>query len=313
MRRKGPSARAPERPSVFLGIDAGGSHTEAVVMDAAERVLARSRGATGAVGPGRIAAAARVISTVARSALKQAKAGATADAVVVGAAGAGRSEERAALEAKLRSARLTRRLRVTTDGEIALESVFPSSPGILLIAGTGSSAFGRGAPGTVRRVGGLGWQIGDEGSGYWLGRACLAAAGRAADDRGPPTLLRDMIPRAVGTADLHGLVRWAQGATRTQVGALAKVACDAAREGDPLARELIESTAHELAEHVVALLRRLTPHPPRAIALTGGLLAPESAVRARTIAALARVAPELAIVETPVDPALGAARLAARL
>jgi N-acetylglucosamine kinase-like BadF-type ATPase len=184
---------------------------------------------------------------------------------------------------------------------------------MVIISGTGSVAYARNRSGDVRRVGGLGAQLGDEGSGYALGRAALGAAGKAADGRGPATILLEKIHRATDTTDLDSLIRWTQSANREQVAALARAACDAAVEGDPIARELVEHSAHELAHHAVALWRRLSPETPKGVALAGGLLASDSPVRIRLVAALSRIAPELTITDSPIDPALGAASLATRL
>jgi hypothetical protein len=81
------------------------------------------------------------------------------------------------------------RVLVTTDGAIALEGALGGCPGILLIAGTGSVGYARGADGRVERCGGWGMIVGDEGSAWSLGRNGLAAALRAADGRGPHTPL----------------------------------------------------------------------------------------------------------------------------
>src|SRR4030042_1026984 len=97
------------------------------------------------------------------------------DVLVVGAAGAGREEERLALEAALEALRIAPRVHVTTDGAIALQSAFGDTAGIVLIAGTGSIAWARLPGGETARVGGLGAVLGDPGSGYDLGRAALRA------------------------------------------------------------------------------------------------------------------------------------------
>ncbi len=292
----------------FGGVDAGGSHTEVVILDDAGAELARGTGPAAAVAPGREAAAATTIQAVVRDA-----ATVPLEALVVGAAGAGRPTERERLDALLVRAKLARRVRVVTDGEIALESAFPGQPGMVVIAGTGSAAFARDDSGTVRRTGGLGPALGDEGSGYALGRAAASAAARAADGRGPATALTDLIYRSARTASLDELVSWSQTASRDQVAALAALTCRAADEGDTAARELVTAAAGDLATHVVALLRQVRLPPDAPVAFGGGLLAPDSPVRTSLVTALGRVAPQLRVLATPIDPALGAARLALTL
>jgi glucosamine kinase len=307
-----PTVQPSNRPTACAGIDAGGSRSETVIVDAKLAVLARSAGPAAAVRRDNVAAVSQVLAAGLQEALAAAGRPAV-EALVVGAAGAGRPAERHALEAALRERQVARRIRVIGDGEIALESAFGETAGILLIAGTGSIAYARDRAGTVRRVGGLGWQLGDEGSGYALGREGLAAAGRAAEGRGPATLLLDLILRHTDSPALDGLVDWAQAAQRNDVARLAPLVCDAAREGDLVAQELIEKAAADLAAHVETLMRRITPDTPEGIALTGGLLTQDALFRSRTIAALERVAPRIPVIQRTVDPALGAAALALRL
>ena len=123
--------------------------------------------------------------------------------MVVGAAGVGRDEERKALHAALRAEGIAATVHITTDIEIALEAAYGKGPGIVLLAGTGSFAIARLADGSLKRQGGYGWQMGDEGSGYALGRSALTAVGRAFDGRGPATGLSAADPGERATRHLQ--------------------------------------------------------------------------------------------------------------
>ena len=76
---------------------------------------------------------------------------------------------------------LNSRIVIVNDALIALETGAPGQPGVVIISGTGSIAYGRNAAGEAARSGGWGYVLGDEGSGYWIGRAALRAVLRAAD------------------------------------------------------------------------------------------------------------------------------------
>ena len=78
---------------------------------------------------------------------------------------------------------------VVNDALVALEAGAPDEPGVVVIAGTGSIAYGRNERNQAARAGGWGYMLGDEGSGYWIGRAALRAVLREADRRGPATQL----------------------------------------------------------------------------------------------------------------------------
>ena len=164
---------------ILIGADVGGTKTAVGVSDG-ERILARAEGSGAAVRPGRALASASVIAEVVRQAL----AGAgrlSGDVLFVGAAGAGREPERDELRKALRAENLAAAVVVATDIEIALAAAFDEGPGIVVSAGTGSVAVGRDRSGRQHRIGGYGWQMGDEGSGYAIGREALVAVSRAAD------------------------------------------------------------------------------------------------------------------------------------
>lgn len=293
---------------LIAGVDAGGTHTTVVVADAAGSPMARVTGGPGAVAPGTVDQAAQVI----RETLAEALAELTGRpaALVVGAAGVGRDREREALACALAGA--ADRIEVTTDAAIALEGAFGEEPGILIIAGTGSIGVARDPGGRTRRSGGLGWQLGDEGSGYALGRAALSAVGKAADGRGPRTALSEHVRRAVGAETLDDLVRWAAGASREEVAGLAELVCQAAAGGDTVAGTLVADAADELGRLAEALRAGFPPGQAVPVALAGRVLAAGSPLRLalrQRLAALGGLTAE----EREVDPAAGAVALARRL
>ena len=91
--------------------------------------------------------------------------------LTVGGTRLGGADDRATLRRAL--APLARRVMVVTDFELAHLAAFGREPGVILVASTGSVAFARGAGGRSKRSGGLGPLLGDEGSGFWLGREAL--------------------------------------------------------------------------------------------------------------------------------------------
>ena len=216
-----PSARPPARPTVvFLGADAGGSHSTVVIGTGTE-VLGRADGPGAAMRPSGAAKSAAVLAETARRAAAQAGRDLPVERAVVGAAGAGRSQEQAELEAALVEAGVARQVRVLADGEVALATAFGTGPGVLVNAGTGSIAYARDPEGELHRAGGYGWQLGDEGGGYWLGRRALDVAARSHDGRGEGSTLLARLLGALGLQHFDDLVRWTATATPAQMAALA--------------------------------------------------------------------------------------------
>jgi len=298
--------------AVFLGADAGGSHST-VVIGSPKKILGRADGPGAAMRPGGAAKSAAVLAETARRAAAQAGLDLPVERAVVGAAGAGRAQEQAELEAALVEAGVARRVRVLADGEVALATAFGTGPGILINAGTGSIAYTRDPAGELHRAGGYGWQLGDEGGGYWLGRRALDVAARSHDGRGEGSTLLARLLGALGLQHFDDLVRWAATATPAQMAALAPHVLNAAREGEGVARRAVDDAARELVELTDVLARHFPGTGPVPVAIAGGLLLPQSPLTAAFRERLTTGLKRARLVTERIDPAVGALRLAAEL
>jgi glucosamine kinase len=295
--------------SICIGVDAGGTKTAVLVADGS-RIVARATGAPGAVRPGRALQAASRITAAVRRALTDAGL-LHGDVLVVGAAGVGRDPERTELREFLRGERLAERVIVTGDLDIALEAAFAAKPGIVLVSGTGSVAVGRAPDGVLHRRGGYGWQMGDEGSGYAIGRAALLVVGQAKDGRSGATLLSDLVLAKGPAKDFDELVRWSTTAEPSEVAALAPLVFEAAERNDATAIEIITKAAKSLAELAASLVSYYAKTGAIPVALAGGNLSAGRSLRAPVLELLKK-APRLSPQDIPLDPAEGALALARR-
>ena len=265
--------------------------------------------------PGGAERSAAVILEVARRAATQAGATLPAKAALIGAAGAGRPTEQEALATAVTNAGAAERVAVRSDVEIALAAAFGNGPGVLVNAGTGSIAYARVADGRLFRTGGYGWQLGDEGGGYWLGRRALSSAARAQDGLGESSTLLERLLVALGLQTFDDLIRWTSTATPAQVAALAPHVLNAAREGETVAQRIIQEAAAELSSLVQVLSRQFSGTESFLVATAGGLLRPASplldALRTRLGTEVPRA--RLASLQASVDAPVGALRLAAEL
>ncbi|MBN9235465.1 MULTISPECIES: N-acetylglucosamine kinase [Phyllobacteriaceae] len=148
--------------------------------------------------------------------------------------------------------------RILNDVEAAHLGAFAGGAGILLLSGTGSMAWARDATGVSFRVGGWGDAIGDEGSGYWIGRAALNLVSQSIDGRARPTALADMMFEhlQIDRSDpMNALGGWVTGLAnpRSGIAALSTLVDRAAGDGDAGALDLIERAADELAKHFAAI------------------------------------------------------------
>lgn len=309
-----PTAPTPER--LVVGVDGGGSKTRALVANSEGVVLGTADGPASAVRAGGVEYAADVIAACVREALAAAgRDDARPAALYAGVAGVGREPERSALERAIRERALAGVLGVTTDAAIALDDAFPDGPGLLLIAGTGSIAFGRAPDGRFERVGGWGPTIGDEGGGAWIGRRALNVAAASADGREPETALLPALLVAAEAEDPTGLVGWAGRATPADFATLAPVVLRVAADGDLRANSLLALAVEELVLHVRALARSLFVDERAAVpvALAGGLLARRGPLRRRLEHRLKTAVPGAQVLQREVAPERGALRGALRL
>lgn len=299
----------------ILGVDGGGTGTRAALVDERGRVLG-----CGASGPGNLRdvgpeALERHLREAAAGAFAAAGAmSGPADVAFLGLASVVGDADRATAAACAVRAGLapTGRVIVDHDLRVAHAGALAGRAGIVLIAGTGSSCYGRDESGREARAGGLGSLFDDGGGAFDLGRRALAAVARAEDGRGPGTALSLAVLTAVGAAEVRDLVRLtAPGGPlgRPAIASLARVVTEGAAAGDRVARELLEKGAEELAACVAAVARRLAWERPQ-VALVGGLAARATTYRDIVEAAIARDLAGARVVEPVLSPVLGAALLA---
>ncbi len=300
---------------VVVGIDGGGTSTRVHVADETGKVLAKLEGEGTAVRHGHEGEIAERLGGMVKEALLEADMGHLLPrALVVGVAGAGRAVTHDALQHALDGLELADTVVVQTDAEVALADAFGDGPGILLIAGTGSVAWGRSPAGTMQRCGGYGFLLGDEGSGAWLGRRALQVILAAHDGREPQTAITGGVLTMLDIDDVSQLVPWASEATPAMFATLAPAVLAAAESGDLRANTITTTAVEELALHVRALARQLFADERAAVpvALHGGLMGRGSPLRKRLEHRLKSLVPGAQVRTTAVDGARGAVALALR-
>jgi N-acetylmuramic acid 6-phosphate etherase len=202
-------------------------------------------------------------------------------------------------------------VRVVNDAVIALVAGAPERSGIVLLAGTGSIAYGEHPSGRSARAGGYGYFLADEGSAYWLGHEALRAVVRAADSRGPETQLAALVFRALDTTSVPELVPivYEKGLQRTEVARLAGLVQQAAESGDAEANRILDQGAQELVLAGRSVARQVGfGDAPYRVVLAGGAFraCPGLVPRIRAGLGLPGAEPELLARE----PARGAVTLA---
>ena len=301
---------------VVVGVDGGGTKTRVLVADGLGEPIGEFEGPASAVRPGEVEHSATVIAECVRNALSSAGvAEARPVALCAGVAGVGRQAEREQLWRALVACDIADEVSVVPDAQVALDDAFGDGPGILLVSGTGSIAFGRGPTGAEARVGGWGPVCGDEGSGAWIGRRALSVVTASLDGREPETALVGAVLTAAELNDAGELVAWAAAATPARLATLAATVVGAAEGGDLRANSILDLAAEELALHVRTLARQLFADERAAcpVAFAGGLLRSGSSLRKRLEHRLKSATPGAQISSGEVFPERGAMRAALAL
>lgn len=206
------------------------------------------------------------------------------------------------------------RLLIVSDMRIAHEAALGGAPGIVLIGGTGAVAYARTPSGEELRSDGWGWLLGDDGSGYAIGRDALRAAFAAHDGRAPSTALQHAVPFHYNEPDLPAVATavYAGRISRTAIASLAPVVMDLAAQGDAVAQAVRDRAARALANTVLSLMRRPEWHGSEMIGTMGGLFQENPDFEHLVQHYVAEGAPghRYAFVRSDATPIHGAVRLA---
>jgi glucosamine kinase len=247
---------------IVIGVDGGGTHLRVVVATGKGEVLGVGRAGSGNyhnVGADQVRSNLELALTQAwtESQLPPQQ----ADAVFLGLGSVTTDEDRATIRDIVREVTLMPRdcIGVDHDLRIALAGGLAGSAGIVLIAGTGSSCYGRNEEGRSWICGGWGHILDDVGGSYWMGLQAVIAATRDFDGRSESTCLRARVAEYLGCVDIRQIMRRVdfEGLTRSEMAALARLTTEAASEGDSVACRIVDHGTDELATLVATVVTKL--------------------------------------------------------
>jgi N-acetylglucosamine kinase-like BadF-type ATPase len=304
------SPRYPVLMRYILGFDGGGTKTECVLMNSADQVLARTFG--GPSNPSRIGVEAAVRSVEESADLALRDAGlerSVISAVGAGLAGTAKAEMRERMSCALQERFPGAAVTVLTDLDAALAAA-GEGPAIILVAGTGSAAFGRNADGQIARSGGYGPSSSDEGSAYDIGRRAVAAAMQERVGESNSALGKEILAQ-LGCAEWDVVQHRAQTTPDEIFPPIFPVIGAAADGGDAAAQEILLRASQDLAALVADVAGRLHLNDREFLLVRmGGTMGRSRFFDAHVDAALKRVVPNAQIGKLRVSPAEAAALVA---
>ncbi|MDP3684726.1 MAG: BadF/BadG/BcrA/BcrD ATPase family protein [Ignavibacteria bacterium] len=300
--------------SYLIGIDGGGTKTHAVLTNLNDEKLFECFGGPSnflILGTGRVAETLLALIDSCKNYLNISYN--DISFVLLGTTGAGRRSDAELLENDFQSYLTSknisiRNFRVESDARIALEGAFSGKPGSILIAGTGSIMFGKDKDGNIHRVGGFGRYIGDEGSGYSIGKKALTAIAKSFDGRGKKTILSELIAEKFGIVSSEKLITEVY-KNNFDVASVTPLVLQAVEIKDGIAVHIIESETDELILHLKAMEEKIK-EDVLSVAFIGGILSSKNVYSELFAAKINKQVPNCRVKLPDYPPEYGAILMA---
>lgn len=293
----------------IVGIDAGGTKTECVLLSEKMEVIKSFRGKGFNLSVHGITVGCEVVKDLLHELKLSLDEKYQLNALCVAAAGAGRDELKTSFSKllidNLKDEYSFERLKVITDAEASLEGAFSGKPGFILIAGTGSILFGKDEKGNQLRCGGYGRIIGDGGSGYSIGRKAFTYLSKVLDCIEKGGVLSSKLSNKYNIKNANDLISLVNDPVFNLAEA-AMTVLNAADQNDPSALKIIDDETENLCR-LIEGIQNQTGKKKFNLALCGNLIANENIYSKTLIGKIARVFPEVSITKPEHSPAIGAA------
>ena len=298
----------------LIGIDGGATKTKCILTDLELNELYKCEGGSSAFltkGTGQVC---ETIFSLIDECIRSHKINNNdIQSIVIGSTGAGRKKDaerlkNAFIEFAQSKGFVFNSFIVESDARIALEGAFRGESGCILISGTGSIIFGKDDYGNIHRVGGLGKLIGDEGSGYQIGRKGLNAVGKHYDGRGLQTKLSALVYEHFNIKDSSQMIDEVYNKS-FDIASVAPLVIKAAQDNDEISLNIIEEECEELILHLRSMKKVLNTNSLK-VSLTGSLLTTDNYYSRMFKEKVKKALPNLQILTAQYPPEMGAVLLA---
>ena len=294
----------------IIGIDGGGTKTQCAIADInGEIIYECTGGASNFISIGTEKVSQTILNLIDDCRKELNINFSDIQIVVLGTTGAGRRVDAERMEKAFNDYAANKNItfdhfHVESDARIALEGAFSGKPGCILISGTGSIIFAKSPDGKIHRAGGFGKLIGDEGSGFAIGRKGLAAASKQLDERGVHTQIAKLIREKFSIDSPEKLITEVY-RNNLDIASAAPLVLDAAEQGDSAALKIIDEESDELLLHISAMVKNFKTGEIN-IAFIGSLISTENIFSRTLKKKIIMRYPEVKVRKPEHPPAAGA-------
>jgi N-acetylglucosamine kinase-like BadF-type ATPase len=296
-----------------IGIDAGGTKTLLKIADMDGRMVGSCEGGPCNINARDMAYIQKMLQELILNSLeKHSLELRDCRGICIGAAGAGRQEEKDIIKSIIHDIGYSGEVIVTDDAVTALYGGTGKGEGIVLISGTGSICYGITLTGEKYRVGGWGHIIGDEGSAYQIAVNILNIVMKSFDGREGETVLTELVLKRLQLDKVEALIEYVyrKGNGKKEIAALAEIISEACDRGDGAALSIAFDAAEKLFNHVKVVVEKLYLHQQEINLVTNGsVINRNSYIRARFKELISKAYPRIHIMEMREDAAGGAVQI----
>jgi N-acetylglucosamine kinase-like BadF-type ATPase len=302
-----------------IGIDGGGTKTSAILCALDGTILSEAQGGPSNVQTNDIKQIGHTITDLIETCCHSMGCNISQiGAIVAGLAGAGRLADQKRIIVQLQEESQQRDLTlnnliVESDARCALEGALNGKPGIVVIAGTGSIVVGKDEKGKIYRAGGWGKLIGDDGSGYYIGREALRAVAQTLDGYGEKTRLRRLLDERLGFSLQENIID-AVYKQNFDIASLAPFVIEAASGGDKKAKGILTNASNDLCRTIQSVMRAMNKSTKkvstRFLSFSGSLIANDNWYSKKLKSTIKRELPLISIHPAESSPVVGAAIMA---
>ena len=309
-------------PLYVIGIDGGGMKTTAVLCAMDGIILSEAQGGpTNFHHVGLEKTASTILDLMQTCCHSVGCSISQIGAIVAGLAGAGRLPDQQHIMEKVLDAALSRnehiqKIIIESDARIALEGAFSGKPGIVVIVGTGSIVYGKDERNKTYRAGGWGRFIGDEGSGYAIGREVFHAVAKMLDGHGEKTTLLKLFDEKFGWGSPDALID-AVNREGNDFATIVPAVLEAAAKGDAVSKKILIHACADLVEVINCVVKKMNRGKgntrKRPLACIGTVLVNDNFYSRKVRSVLKREIPNISVRPSESSPVVGAALMALRV